>query len=172
MLLLLLAQRTSANLLLVRVLNLNGFERALKHRTIKHAIGRKTKVEYLLAFCGYGPEHIVWQEEVNNCDLLVSDDWASKQHAEHLAVLLCHLLMHMESSSMFCCWAVPPMLCNYSCTCAIQAKRKLLATPPRSSCSLEVASPGSSPLQRGCLKGVQCHNSNIALHFIATASKV
>ena len=35
------------------------FEGVLNHRLVKR--GRKTKVEYLLTFNGYGPEHNFWQ---------------------------------------------------------------------------------------------------------------
>ena len=50
-------------------------ERVLNHRLVKR--GRKTKVEYLLTFVGYGPEHNLWQDDVENCEQLVKDYWAS-----------------------------------------------------------------------------------------------
>jgi len=37
-------------------------ERILDHRLVKR--GRKTKVEYLITFIGYGPEHNLWQDDV------------------------------------------------------------------------------------------------------------
>ena len=37
-------------------------ERVLNHRLVKR--GRKTKVEYLPTFVGYGPEHTLWQDDV------------------------------------------------------------------------------------------------------------
>ena len=39
-------------------------ERVLNHRLVKR--GRKTKVE-LLIFVDYGPEHNLWQDDVENC---------------------------------------------------------------------------------------------------------
>ena len=41
-------------------------QRVLKHRLPVVKRGRKTKVEYLLAFVGYGPEHNLWQDDVEN----------------------------------------------------------------------------------------------------------
>ena len=61
-------------------------ERILGHRLVQR--GRKTKVEYLLTFIGYGPEHNLWQDNVENCEQLVKDYWASKPESERLVVLL------------------------------------------------------------------------------------
>ena len=41
-------------------------EHSLNHRTVKR--GRKTKVEYLLTFWYYGPEHNVWQKDMEICE--------------------------------------------------------------------------------------------------------
>ena len=61
-------------------------ERILSHRTVKR--GRKTKVEYLISFIGYGPEHNLWQDDVENCGQLVKAYWASKPESERLVVML------------------------------------------------------------------------------------
>ena len=50
--------------------------------------GRKTKVEYPITFLGYGPEHNLWQDDVENCGQLVKDYWASKPESERLVVML------------------------------------------------------------------------------------
>ena len=60
--------------------------RVLNHRLVKR--GRKTKVEYLLTFAGYGPEHNLWQDDVENCEQLVKDYWAAKPESERLVVIL------------------------------------------------------------------------------------
>ena len=44
-------------------------ERILDHRVIKHK--KTSKVEYLIRFLGYGPEHDVWQDDVSNCPRIV-----------------------------------------------------------------------------------------------------
>ena len=36
----------------------------------------------------YGPEHNLWQDNVENCEQLVKDYWASKPESERLVVLL------------------------------------------------------------------------------------
>ena len=41
-------------------------DKILNHRLVKH--GRKNKVEYLIKFVGYGPEHNMWQDDVENCE--------------------------------------------------------------------------------------------------------
>ena len=61
-------------------------ERILNHRLVQR--GRKTKVEYLLTFVGYGPEHNLWQDHVENCEQLVKVYWAAKPESERLVVLL------------------------------------------------------------------------------------
>ena len=58
----------------------------LNHRL--HQSGSKTKVEYLISFIGYGPEHNVWQDDVKNCMDLVRDYWATKPESERLMVML------------------------------------------------------------------------------------
>ena len=50
--------------------------------------GCKTKIEYLSTFVGYGPEHNLWQDDVENCEQLVKDCWASKPESERFAVVL------------------------------------------------------------------------------------
>lgn len=89
-------------------MSLNGRLSVSSTRTVKRA--RKTKVEYLLTFCGYGPEHNVWQEDVENCEQLVKDCWASKPASERLVVALFPPTVHMEGISMSFCLPVPPML--------------------------------------------------------------
>ena len=61
-------------------------ERILGHRLVKR--GRKTKIEYLITFIGYGPEHNLWQDDVENCGQLEKDYWAGKPESERLVVLL------------------------------------------------------------------------------------
>ncbi|DBA87893.1 TPA: hypothetical protein ACH3X1_016779 [Trebouxia sp. C0004] len=61
-------------------------ERILNHRLVQR--GRKTKVEYRLTFVGYGPEHNLWQDDVENCEQLVKDYWSGKPESERLVVLL------------------------------------------------------------------------------------
>ena len=61
--------------------------RVLNHRLVKH--GRKTQVEYLLTFVGYGPEYNLWQDDVKDCEQLVKDYWATKPESERLVVILC-----------------------------------------------------------------------------------
>ena len=68
-------------------------DRILEHRLVKR--GRKNKVEYLINFFGYGPEHNMWQDDLSNCKELLSEYWASmlvsllrKPESEHLFVLL------------------------------------------------------------------------------------
>ena len=50
--------------------------------------GRKTKLEYLSTFVGYGLEHNLWQDDVENCEQLVKDCWASKPESQRLVVVL------------------------------------------------------------------------------------
>ena len=45
-------------------------------------------MEYLIAFVGYGPGHNLWQDDVENCEQLVEDQWASKPESERLVVML------------------------------------------------------------------------------------
>ena len=46
-------------------------KRSANSTTDWSAKGRKTKVEYLIAFLGYGPKHKLWQDDVENCQRLV-----------------------------------------------------------------------------------------------------
>ena len=57
-------------------------QRILKHRLTNR--GRKTKVQYLIK----GPEHNLWQDDVEKCEQLVADHWASKPESERLVVML------------------------------------------------------------------------------------
>ena len=61
-------------------------ERILGHRLVKR--GRKTQTEYLITFVGYGPEHNMWQDDVEHCRRLVKDYWDSKPESERLVVML------------------------------------------------------------------------------------
>ena len=61
-------------------------ERILSHRLVKR--GRKIKTEYLLTLIGYGPEHNLWQDDMEHCGQLVKDYWASKPESERLVVML------------------------------------------------------------------------------------
>ena len=61
-------------------------QRVLNHRLVKR--GRKTKVEYLLTFIGYGLEDNLWQESVQNCEQFVKDCWTTKPESERLVLLL------------------------------------------------------------------------------------
>ena len=61
-------------------------ERVLKHRLVKR--GRKTKVEYFLTVNGYGPEHNLWQDDMENCEQLVKDYWAAKPESERFVIML------------------------------------------------------------------------------------
>ena len=61
-------------------------DRGLNHRLVKR--GRKTTVEYLLTFVGYGPEHNLWQDDVENREQLVKDYWASKSESQRLVDVL------------------------------------------------------------------------------------
>ena len=61
-------------------------ERALEDRLVKR--GRKTKVEYLIKFVGYGPEHSLWQYDMEICEHSVLDYWATKAESERLVVML------------------------------------------------------------------------------------
>ena len=61
-------------------------DRILEHRLVKR--GRKNKVEYLIKFVGYGPEHNLWQADMSNCADSVSDYWALKPESERLVVML------------------------------------------------------------------------------------
>lgn len=81
-----MAELSHPNLVRLLMISLNGRLSVSSTRTVRR--GRKTKVEYLLTFCGYGPEHNVWQEDVENCEQLVKDCWASKPASERLVVAL------------------------------------------------------------------------------------
>ena len=50
--------------------------------------GHKNKVEYLIKFVGYGPEHNLWQDDVANCEKLVQAYWSGKPESERLVVML------------------------------------------------------------------------------------
>ena len=87
-------------------------EPILNHRTVKR--GRKTEVEYLLTLCGvlvlhtvcgYGTAYSVWQEDLEQ---LGNDYWDSKPESERLVLLLFHLLVLVEGTSMV--FACPPQL--------------------------------------------------------------
>lgn len=58
----------------------------LEHRLVKR--GRKNKVEYLIKFVGYGPEHNLWQDDMSNCADSVDDYWAIKPESERLVNML------------------------------------------------------------------------------------
>ena len=61
-------------------------DRFLNHRLVKR--GRKNKVEYLIKFLGYGPEHNMWQDDnLSKCKELLSEYWASKPESERVFVL-------------------------------------------------------------------------------------
>ena len=60
--------------------------RVLNHRLVER--GRKTKIEHLLTFVGYGPEHNLWQDDVKNCEQLMKDYWATEPESERLVVIL------------------------------------------------------------------------------------
>ena len=60
-------------------------ESILDHRLVKR--GRKNKVEYLIKFVGYGPEHSLWQDDIENCGLLVQNYWSGKPESERLVVM-------------------------------------------------------------------------------------
>lgn len=62
-------------------------DRILDHRVIKHK--KSSKVEYLLRFLGYGPEHDVWQDDISNCPKIVKKYWDSKPASERLMVAVC-----------------------------------------------------------------------------------
>ena len=70
----------------------------LNHRLVKR--GRKTKVEYLLTFVGYGPENNLWQDDVENCEQLVKDYWLLSQSQRDLLSSFFHLCMLMVGVSM------------------------------------------------------------------------
>ena len=72
-------------------------ERILNHRLVQQ--GRKTKVEYLIAFLGYGPEHNLWQDDVENCQRLVKAYWATKPVSERLVVML---LPRTRAHGLYC----------------------------------------------------------------------
>ena len=61
-------------------------DKILDHRLVKR--GRKNKVEYLIKFVGYGPEHNMWQDDVENCRKLVRAYWSGKPESERLVVML------------------------------------------------------------------------------------
>ena len=46
------------------------------------------KVQHLIKFSAYGPEHNMWQNDLSNCMRLVSKYWASKPESERLFVSL------------------------------------------------------------------------------------
>ena len=80
----------------LHLLSLSGRLRASSVRLVIR--GRKTKVEGII-FLGYGPEHNLWQDDMENC---VKAYWAGKPKSEDL---LCCFPMHS------CSWEA------YSCTC-------------------------------------------------------
>jgi len=71
-------------------------ERILDHRLVKR--GRKTKVEYLITFLGYGPEHNLWSDDMEHCEQTVKDYWASKPESERLLVMLSPCSTHAHGS--------------------------------------------------------------------------
>ena len=50
-------------------------DKILNHRLVK---GRQRKLEYLLRFTGYGPEHDMWLADMSKCPDLVQEFWDSK----------------------------------------------------------------------------------------------
>ena len=72
-------------------------ERVLNHRLLRK--GCRTNVEYLIAFLGYGPEHNSWQDDVENCQRLVMDYWATKPVSESLVVML---LPRTRAHGLYC----------------------------------------------------------------------
>ena len=70
-------------------------DRILNHRLVKR--GRKTKVEYLIKFVGYGPEHNMWQDDVENCEDLVRTYWSGKPESERLFVMLTSQSKHAHA---------------------------------------------------------------------------
>ena len=62
-------------------------ERILKHRTRKH--GKKQITEYLIRWKGYGPEHDLWQDDVDNTPELLKEYWDGKSAStrQHVSCL-------------------------------------------------------------------------------------
>ena len=61
-------------------------DKILDHRLVKR--GRKNKVEYLIKFLGYGPEHNMWQDDMSSCERVLLDYWNTKPVSERLVVML------------------------------------------------------------------------------------
>ena len=60
---------------------------ALDHTVTKHKT--TSKVEYLIRFLGYGPEHDVWQGNVSDCPEVVKKYWDTKTVDESLSIAIC-----------------------------------------------------------------------------------
>ena len=57
-------------------------------------------------FCGLCPEHL-WQDDVEDCEQLVKDDWASKFKSQRFVVILCppthaHVRLSRALESLSC----------------------------------------------------------------------
>ena len=67
-------------------------EHILDHRVTKQ--GRKYKVQYLLRLAGYGAEHDMWQDDVDNCAEVVQAYWDSKPVTQRLRDAVCVAYRH------------------------------------------------------------------------------
>jgi len=77
-------------------------DRILDHTVIKHK--KASKVEYLIRFLGYGPEHDVWQDDVSNCPEIVKRHWDTKPADERLSSVVClDTSNHFKTVYMPCC---------------------------------------------------------------------
>ncbi|DBA66294.1 TPA: hypothetical protein ACH3X2_14340 [Trebouxia sp. C0005] len=71
-------------------------ERILNHRSERDA---KVRLNTLITFLGYGPEHNLWQDDVENCQRLVKDYWATTPESERLVVML---LPRTRAHGLYC----------------------------------------------------------------------
>ena len=95
----------------------------MEHRLVKR--GRKNKVEHLIKFVGYGPEHNLWQDDMSNCEDSVEDYWASKPESER-----CHVVVSYKIAGFATCAApIRAVCCLDSIVCWHD-----LAYLPRNSC--------------------------------------
>ncbi|KAL3155643.1 hypothetical protein ABBQ32_14151 [Trebouxia sp. C0010 RCD-2024] len=85
-------------------------ERILAHRVIQHK--KTSKVEYLIRFLGYGPEHDVWQDEVSNCLRIVKKYWDSKPVAERLSIAVSLDALKQERAVYHAVCACTKTLCK------------------------------------------------------------
>ena len=79
-------------------------DRILDHRVIKHK--KTSKVEYLLCFLRYGPEHDVWQDDISSCpkivksigtaNLLLCDSWLLFAYRYYLNLFCAKMLAWTE----------------------------------------------------------------------------